>query len=75
MRLEATNKNVRGGLNKPPPSQVGLICCTTQPTSEKQILLPNISGKFRLIDTELVQTMAVGFLPDKKLYCSAWVLS
>jgi len=24
MRLEATNKNVRGGLNKPPPSQVGL---------------------------------------------------
>ena len=26
MRLEATNKNVRGGgLNKPPPSQVGLI--------------------------------------------------
>ena len=24
MRLEATNKNVRGGLNKPPPSQGGL---------------------------------------------------
>ena len=24
MRLEATKKNVRGGLNKPSPSQVGL---------------------------------------------------
>ena len=24
MRLEAKTKNVRGGLNKPPPSQVGL---------------------------------------------------
>ena len=38
------------------------------PSLEKQIQLPNISGKFSLIDTELVQTMAVGFLPDKNLY-------
>ena len=37
MRLEATNKNVRGGgLNKPPPSQVGLMS-------------PHL-GFFRLID-------------------------
>ena len=35
---------------------------------KKQVLPPNISGKFSLIDTELVQTMAVGFLLDKKLY-------
>ena len=45
-----------------------LQCCTTHPASEKQILLPNISEKLSLIDTKLLQTMAEGFLPDKKFF-------
>ena len=35
MRLEATNKNVRGGLNKPPPSQVGLTKSKIKLESDK----------------------------------------